>query len=112
MIPMKATKALTYNTRRLLPGDTFEAVSSRDARVLKAIRKAEQVRPQADVPPPSPAVAARIAAAVAPGQSTAPAVDDDLVKARTEYRDALGRPPFHGWDAATLREKIAAAKTE
>lgn len=36
------TKAMTYNTRRLLPGDEFEAATPRDARVLIAIRKAEQ----------------------------------------------------------------------
>lgn len=35
-----ATKTLTYDTRRLRPGDEFVARSRRDARVLKAIGKA------------------------------------------------------------------------
>ncbi|MEQ1938605.1 ParB/RepB/Spo0J family partition protein [Mesorhizobium sp. CN5-321] len=33
----------------------------------------------------------------------------DLAEARAEYEAKLGRKPFNGWDAKTLREKIAAA---
>jgi hypothetical protein len=34
---------------------------------------------------------------------------EDLTALRAEYREKLGKNPFNGWDAATLREKIAAA---
>jgi len=34
---------------------------------------------------------------------------DDLPALRAEYREKLGKNPFNGWDAPTLREKIAAA---
>ncbi|WP_422366405.1 hypothetical protein [Pelagibius sp.] len=36
--------------------------------------------------------------------------DDDLAALRAEYEEAVGKKPFNGWDADTLREKIAAAK--
>lgn len=37
---------------------------------------------------------------------------DDLAALRAEYLDVVGKRAFHGWDAATLREKIADAKAE
>ena len=33
----------------------------------------------------------------------------DLAAARADYEAKLGKKPFMGWDAKTLREKIAAA---
>ena len=44
----------------------------------------------------------------AEGGSPKPA-GDDLPALRQEYTAKLGKRPFPGWDAATLREKIAAA---
>jgi len=35
---------------------------------------------------------------------------DDLEQLRAEYQSAVGKKPYHGWDAAVLREKIAEAK--
>lgn len=35
---------------------------------------------------------------------------DDLTAMRAEYQEVVGKKAFHGWDADTLREKIAAAK--
>jgi len=32
---------------------------------------------------------------------------DELVALRAEYQEAVGKRAFHGWDADTLREKIA-----
>lgn len=32
---------------------------------------------------------------------------EDLAAARVEYEAALGKKPFHGWDAAALRAKMA-----
>lgn len=34
----------------------------------------------------------------------------DLSELRAEYVRIVGKKPFHGWDAATLQEKITAAK--
>lgn len=36
--------------------------------------------------------------------------DDDIATVRAEYHDLIGKKPFHGWDVATLLEKIAAAR--
>ena len=39
-----------------------------------------------------------------------PVADDDEITAlRAEYQDVVGKKAFHGWDAGTLREKIAEA---
>lgn len=46
------------------------------------------------------------------GGSPKPAADDDLTAARQEYREALNRQPFHGWDAAELRKRIAEAQAD
>ncbi|MFN6950970.1 MAG: hypothetical protein ACK4NE_00040 [Albidovulum sp.] len=37
-------------------------------------------------------------------------VEDDLAILRAEYAAVVGKRPFMGWEAAMLREKIAAAK--
>ena len=79
---MKALKAMTYATRRLRAGDEFEA-SRRDARILAAIGRADYA------PDPEP---------VAP-----------LADARAEYQAKIGKRPFHGWDIATIKAKIAEA---
>lgn len=33
--------------------------------------------------------------------------EDDIAALRAQYSEAFGKKPFAGWDAATLREKIA-----
>lgn len=38
--------------------------------------------------------------------------DEELSALRAEYQDVVGKRPFHGWDADTLREKIAEAQDE
>lgn len=95
-VPLIATKGLRYGTRRLLAEDDFTA-PKRDARLLVAIGKAryrtEGARAATPTPAPTPAV-------------------DDLKALRETYKTATGKKPFGGWDAATLREKIAAAKSE
>lgn len=35
--------------------------------------------------------------------------DDALTALRAQYQEVVGKRPFHGWDAETLREKIAEA---
>lgn len=100
---MRATKPFRYENRRLSAGDTFE-VDSRFVRVLRATRKAVEVREPAVVPPPPPEVAEKIAAAVAAAPT------GDLAPLRAEYESIVGRRPFMGWDEGTLRERIAAAR--
>lgn len=41
-----------------------------------------------------------------------PKVDasDEMTELREEYLSVIGKRPFHGWDADTLRLKIAAAE--
>ena len=41
-----------------------------------------------------------------------PVKAEDLTALRAEYEAKVGKRPFMGWDAAKLREKIAAAKSE
>lgn len=38
------------------------------------------------------------------------ALEKELKDLRDEYQDVVGKRPYHGWEAAELREKIAAAK--
>ena len=37
------------------------------------------------------------------------AEDDEITALRAEYQDVVGKKAFHGWDAGTLRDKIAEA---
>ncbi|MCG5483667.1 MAG: hypothetical protein KK482_08090 [Sinorhizobium meliloti] len=89
-----ACRHLTYGTRRLLPGELFEA-SDRYARVLIAVNKAKTAQPEAG-------------AHERAGRASAPA--HDLTALRKEYQKVAGKRPFNGWDAETLRSKIAEAK--
>ena len=38
-----------------------------------------------------------------------PEEKDDMAELRAEYQEAVGKKAYHGWDADTLREKIAEA---
>lgn len=55
----------------------------------------------ADVPPPPPEVAARIAQTVIG--------EDDIKTLRARYTELTGKKPFPGWPVEVLAEKIAAA---
>ncbi|WP_343347638.1 hypothetical protein WJT74_05130 [Sphingomicrobium sp. XHP0239] len=37
-------------------------------------------------------------------------VEEDLTTLRAEYKAKIGKQAYHGWDAATLRAKMAEAK--
>lgn len=87
-----AEKNMRYSTRRLLPGDEFEA-SRRDGRVLVAIGRARLASPEADA-----------ATAVEPVPDDGP---DDIADLRVAYQERFGKRPFMGWDADALRAKIA-----
>lgn len=101
-VEMIATKAFRYNTGRVSVGDTFMATPA-DARLLAAIRKARinGARPPGKLPPPPHELLTKMEAVGQP---------DDITALRRDYHAALGKRPFVGWDAATLREKIAAAR--
>lgn len=72
------------------------ALQSRDRRFATVLRKLGHAAPEvAQAEPEAP-------------ESHAPV--DELAVLRAEYSEAAGKRPFHGWDADTLREKIAAAK--
>lgn len=38
--------------------------------------------------------------------------DEELSRLRAEYQEAVGKRAFHGWDAETLRQKIAEARSD
>ena len=83
MRKMIAARRLRYGTRMLRAGDEFEA-RPRDARLFVAIGAAREA------PKPAPADAQPV----------------DLGPLRAEYERVVGRRPFMGWDAATLRQKM------
>lgn len=94
-----------YGTRMLKAGDTL-VVPEPTARALMAIGKAElkskakkAARQSAVEQAPPPAEPDQ-----EPDQES-----DELTELRAEYTDKIGKRPYHGWDAATLREKIDAA---
>lgn len=105
MTELTAKSSFTYATRRLQAGDTFEA-STRDARVLIAIKKAslpdpkQAAKPEAKTPEPAPAT---------PEDDIPPSDDADLEALRTEAT-ALGIEVDRRWKQARLAKEIAAAK--
>lgn len=119
-VKLKAVKGLTYNTRRLLPGDVFEA-RPRDARVLLATRKVQAVREPVDLAPPPPAVAEKIAKAAASvrkpttlidepyaGESPPPSQEPALQTASAVGAMTTEQMP----NAAAPESDLAAARTE
>lgn len=91
-----ATKSFSYATRRLLPGDSFEA-NNRDARILVAIGKAKQDRVPGHIAPPPADLA----------KKARPADDKEaLAKLRADYQEVVGKKPFPGWKADKLQRRI------
>lgn len=86
------TRTGRYGTRMLTAGEPV-LVSGPTARAMIALGRAADEAPQrvkvAKQPEPEPV--------------------DDLAVLRAEYQAKLGKRPFNGWNADTLREKIAAA---
>lgn len=41
--------------------------------------------------------------------SEADKAEEELAELRVQYQEAVGKRAYHGWDADTLREKIAEA---
>lgn len=90
MPDMICTKGMWYGTRRLQPDDRFEA-TTRDAKVLAAIGKARYQT-----------VDGRATETVSPVRA-----EDERPALRAAYAQKSGKKPFAGWDAATLKAKIA-----
>lgn len=124
MTQMTATKMLSYDNRRLVPGEDFVARSHRDMKVLLATRKAKVKRLAGEVSAPPEALTAKIEVMVVPPNDLNPPLTPpndlnppqppayDLAAARAEYEAKLGKRPYYGWDIEQLREKIAAAPSE
>lgn len=91
MTKMIAAKGFTYATRRLLPEDPFTARTRGDARALQALGKARYATADA---------------------SADLKTEDERPALRHRYEQLLGKKPFAGWDADTLRAKIAEAKKD
>lgn len=92
-----ATQTGRYGTRMLTAGDEL-TLSGPAARAMIALGRAREVSGPSYVP-------------VDPRRAS---IDDThmpnpLTALRAEYQEKFGKRPFNGWDAATLREKIAAA---
>ena len=87
-VDLVASKPLRYGGRSLEVGDTFDA-SPRDARILKAIRKAADA--------PAEDIEAKEAA-------------EELDHLRAAYTEATGEEPDGRWGAPRLNEEIAKAK--
>lgn len=94
-----AAKTMRYGTRRLQPGDVFTP-KKRHGRLLVLTKKAYPAPEQRPDPFDHDGDGR-------PGGSPKPA--GELSALRQEYTEKLGKRPFNGWDADTLREKIAAA---
>lgn len=88
---MIATKDMTYATRRLQAGDEIQNVSGPNARLLTALGRARLVEPGETK------------------EVKAEVQEDAKASLRAEYQRVFGKRAFNGWDADTLREKIAAA---
>jgi len=105
LVDLIAIKSMTYATRRLLPGDPFQAKPT-DARILVGIKKAREDRQPGTIAPPPPLVTKQIAEAVTANTSA-----DEMRALRDEFERVIGTKPLNFWKADTLREKIAAAAT-
>lgn len=92
MPTLTAIAELRYAGRTVHPGDDFEA-SERDAKLLKAIKKAKDAGTQKSI--------LDVPAAPVVGE------DDDLPTLRSEYEAEVGKRPFMGWDASELKARMA-----
>lgn len=102
---LTAAQPMRYGTRMLKAGEPFEADGPM-SRTLLALGRAELHAKQAKAPKLDPLDHDKNGRK---GGSPKPA-GDDLAELRAEYQTAVGKRPFHGWDAATLRERISEAK--
>jgi hypothetical protein len=87
VIALKRTK---YGGRSYKAGEEFNVKTKQDAKLLQALRLVEPY----DYAPET--------------YSRRDMRAEDITAVRVEYETVVGKRPFHGWDAATLRQKMAA----
>lgn len=112
IVPMIATKRLSYNHRMLRPGDGFTA-TPKMAQVFELLGKAKPGRVPGSLPPPPPSLKAKPDPFDhdndgSPGGSTKQS-EPGIAAVREEYTNKIGKRPFPGWDIAELRKRMAAA---
>lgn len=100
-------KSNSYYTRAL------KATDRRYARVLERLgysprAKAAGSKAEANGLPHNPAHPLDHDQDGRPGGSTAAPPSEDLTALRQQYIDVVGKRPFPGWDAATLRARMEA----
>jgi hypothetical protein len=100
---MIANRPMTYGTRRLKAGDEFTA-PRRDADLLNKIGRARLVE-ATDKPDPLDHDKDG-----KKGGSPKSEASDEMAALRSEYQSLVGKRPFHGWDAETIKAKIAEAR--
>lgn len=88
MQKMIAQASMTYGTRRLSAGDSFEVKDGRHAIALEAVGKARSANAPAYLKLPQ---------------------HDAITMLRAEYERIFNKRPFMGWSEVQLRQKIAAA---
>lgn len=91
---MVATRRFRYADTMLEPGEHFFAAPSK-AKILRTLNRA-MAAPQTAANAPPESVDTNAASAA-----------EDLSALRAEYHTASGKRAYHGWDADTLRDKIA-----
>lgn len=101
-VELIAVKPLKYRTRMMVPGQNFRVKNEREARVLVHLKRAERVD-NADRYVALDDARAKV------GLPALSKVTEDINALRVEYLGKIGRRPFNGWDAETLKEKIASA---
>jgi hypothetical protein len=111
---LTATKSFLYNTRRLLAGDDFEVTKPIHGKLLVAAKKAREKREVGKLSAP-PLIVTDKAAKASRKHKVDPTdpvevPDDAIVAARAEYQEKVGKRPFMGWDAETVRAKMAEAE--
>ena len=114
-VAMTALRPFRYANRALVAGEDFEAKGRTDAKILSGIGKArvrEREMPTATEIKFVPADPMKTSVEDTHIPAPAGTTDiDEISQARAEYAEVVGRRPFHGWDVAALREKIAAHKS-
>ena len=100
-----ALKPLRYNSQRVEVDGQFYAKKG-DARLLKLMGKAADApRDLVKIPPMPDAL--KMAGTYQTRHLQASDGGDDRVPLRQEYQTKFGKRPYMGWDADTLRAKLA-----
>lgn len=102
-----AVRPFRYATRQLRAGEHFSTKTERDARILIATGRAklDEARAKTHLPPPPVEIVEKVRSTVA----SRPMPTETMEELRARYHEVFGKRPFMGWDAETLKAKIAEA---